>query len=126
MKSAAELNEDDQERDYERLRIREAEARQRKTGLRPPVAEPVSESIREVARLQYLEYGDYLKTSHWKALRKEVLLAAQSRCQVCYSPGPLHVHHRTYDRRGCEWLSDLIALCVVCHDLFHEFGKLCR
>lgn len=27
----------------------------------------------------------------------------------------LEVHHKTYERRGREWLADLVALCWSCH-----------
>jgi len=33
------------------------------------------------------------------------------------------IHHRTYERFGHEWLSDLIALCRNCHDLTHALVK---
>lgn len=28
----------------------------------------------------------------------------------------LEVHHETYERRGNEWLTDLVALCWSCHE----------
>ena len=37
---------------------------------------------------------------------------------------PLQVHHRTYERRGAELDSDLIAFCPTCHGLFHEWLEL--
>ena len=34
----------------------------------------------------------------------------------------LHVHHKTYVRRGLEWrnLDDLIVLCHACHEEAHK------
>jgi hypothetical protein len=36
------------------------------------------------------------------------------------------VHHRAYSERGFENIEDLLTLCRVCHQLFHDHGKLCR
>lgn len=72
--------------------------------------------------LQRLElpYRDYLKTSHWKQLRETMLVKCRNRCQLCNTDGPVHVHHRTYDRRGFEHLADLVVLCAACHAKFHN------
>jgi hypothetical protein len=49
------------------------------------------------------------------------------RCQVCNAYGvQLNVHHRTYERRGAEWDTDLIVLCHDCHEIFHTNGKLAK
>lgn len=64
-------------------------------------------------------YRDYLQSAHWLALADETRRLAGHRCQVCNSGGELHVHHRTYERIGQEFQSDLVALCADCHALFH-------
>ena len=74
--------------------------------------------------LKTMPYAEYLKTEHWNSTRKAALKAAEYRCQMCNASKPLHVHHRTYERRGNEKPSDLIALCADCHKTFHENGKL--
>jgi 5-methylcytosine-specific restriction endonuclease McrA len=74
-------------------------------------------------RLQYLKdlpYQEYLKTDHWQEKRKQVLREAGYKCQLCNSKEILDVHHRTYERIGIEWLSDLIALCRTCHEKHHD------
>ncbi len=77
--------------------------------------------------LRALPYGEYLQTPHWKRKREEKLRAVGRRCQVCnQGPGPLDVHHRTYERLGEELDQDLTALCRSCHHLFHEHGRLSR
>ncbi len=77
--------------------------------------------------LRALPYGEYLQTPHWKRKREEKLRAVGRRCQVCnQGPGPLDVHHRTYERLGEELDVDLTALCRSCHHLFHEHGRLSR
>jgi hypothetical protein len=85
-------------------------------GLLPQEAHPDLESM---------PYEDYLLTAHWKQLRAEALGRAEQRCQLCNSDvKPLHVHHRTYARRGHERLEDLTVLCSECHQLFHDHGRL--
>lgn len=42
------------------------------------------------------------------------------RLQVCNCNAPLDVHHNTYERRGQERPSDLIALCRPCHEKHHD------
>jgi hypothetical protein len=67
-----------------------------------------------------MPYADYLQTPHWQEVREAALKAADYRCQVCYSPEKVHVHHRTYDRRGHELPSDVTVLCADCHGRFHD------
>lgn len=80
---------------------------------------------RVVRILRAMPYGEYLKTEHWQAKRREAIKHAHKRCQLCNaSDRVLHVHHRTYDGRGQESPEDLIVLCADCHKTFHENGKL--
>lgn len=75
--------------------------------------------------LQKMPYQEYLKTPEWRQRRQKHLQSAGFRCQVCNANGvTLHVHHRTYERRGTERFSDLIVLCRECHELFHQKGQL--
>jgi len=81
---------------------------------RPPI------TPERLAELKAMPYKDYLRTPEWYRRRAVVLKFAAGRCQMCYSDkGPLNVHHRTYERRGAELLSDTILLCESCHALFH-------
>ena len=77
-----------------------------------------------IRQLKAMPYRDYLQTDHWQETRKDALRRAKFCCQTCSAKGKLHVHHRTYVRRGEEWSSDLIVLCAGCHSIFHENGKL--
>lgn len=74
----------------------------------------------EIAALRALPYREYLGCSHWQRLRQVKMKEAEYRCQLCYSSRQLQVHHRTYERLGCEYLTDLIALCDNCHVRFHK------
>lgn len=66
------------------------------------------------------DYQTYLKSRKWDTIRRKVLKRDEYRCQLNYShTGPLHVHHKTYERIGKERLSDLITLCESCHKMVH-------
>lgn len=67
-------------------------------------------------------YSDYLLTAHWLAVREIALYWAGNRCQVCNGTHGLECHHRTYERLGAEFPSDVTVLCQTCHGLFH--GRL--
>lgn len=66
------------------------------------------------------DYEGYLNTEHWHTMRRLALDAAEERCQLCYSPQRLQVHHRTYERLGHERMADLTVLCDSCHEAFHR------
>jgi hypothetical protein len=70
--------------------------------------------------LRKLPYQEYLKTRHWTALSAVAKLRAGNRCQICNGTEDLQVHHRTYERLGCERLSDLTVLCKKHHHMAHH------
>jgi hypothetical protein len=74
--------------------------------------------------LATMPYRLYLQTPEWQERRKAALKRAGFRCQVCNRSRMLHVHHRTYERRGCELARDLIVLCDECHALYHRKGLI--
>lgn len=74
--------------------------------------------------MRTMPYKEYLQTDHWKEKREEALFAAKYECLICCSKKRLEVHHRTYERRGCELLSDLAVLCHDCHTHFHRTRTL--
>lgn len=65
-------------------------------------------------------YHSYLASLWWKEQRDKALEYAGYRCQLCNSPDELNVHHRTYERLGCELPQDLTVLCKTCHYWFHK------
>lgn len=71
-------------------------------------------------------YQNYIDSEEWRARSARAKERADHRCQLCYSPGPLHTHHRTYERLGNERDSDLTVLCETCHELFHQHRTLQR
>jgi hypothetical protein len=73
--------------------------------------------------LRAMPYQDYLKTAHWECKRWAAVEQAKHRCSLCNADGELHVHHRTYERRGEEREDDLVCLCASCHKMFHQNSK---
>jgi len=68
----------------------------------------------------YSSYTEYLNSEYWQQVRGEAIERAGSRCMLCNRNDlPLHVHHRTYERLGCEEPMDVIVLCSSDHAKFH-------
>lgn len=67
-----------------------------------------------------LNYEEYSKTEHWQHMREIAREHYGDCCCLCGSTVSLDVHHRTYDRRGRERLSDVILLCRDCHATYHK------
>jgi 5-methylcytosine-specific restriction endonuclease McrA len=78
------------------------------------------------SELRAMPYREYLRTPEWRERREAVLIRAGRRCYVCNANTSLHVHHRTYERRGSERDDDLVVLCWRCHGHFHEHLDLAR
>lgn len=64
-------------------------------------------------------YDEYLKSDHWQHMREIAREHYGNTCCLCGSDYQLDVHHRTYERRGRERLSDVILLCRDCHSRYH-------
>jgi 5-methylcytosine-specific restriction endonuclease McrA len=64
-------------------------------------------------------YRGYIKSPQWAARRDALLAQADWVCTDCKAHKATDAHHRTYQRAGCEPLSDLEALCSVCHGERH-------
>lgn len=67
-------------------------------------------------------YQLYLKSAHWLDLREKVLYRDGYMCQLqlqgC-TQGAVQVHHLTYERITRERMSDLISVCLNCHQQQH-------
>lgn len=70
-------------------------------------------------------YERYLASVDWRMRRNRALQQAGWKCNRCPSKRGLEVHHRTYDRLGREWDSDLEVVCGACHGRHHleEFAR---
>ena len=64
-------------------------------------------------------YRGYIRSPQWAARRDAVLRQVDWVCRDCKTHKATNAHHRTYQRVGRESLSDLEALCSVCHDERH-------
>jgi hypothetical protein len=80
---------------------------------------PDSERVARLEELREMPYAEYLRSPEWLARRERHLEAAGHRCQLCNAISTLHLHHRTYERRGFESSVDLVVLCAECHRKFH-------
>lgn len=63
-------------------------------------------------------YQKYLRSPHWRNMRKAVLILANFRCADCGGEAR-QVHHLTYARKGRELFSDLEPICDGCHGKRH-------
>jgi hypothetical protein len=71
------------------------------------------------------DYDTYILSGEWLSRRQQKFRELGR--EACENPscleGPtsrmLRVHHLTYDRLGCERMSDLVALCDACHTDAH-------
>ena len=66
-------------------------------------------------------YQRYLKTPHWRSMRKRQL-KQQRVCSLCGIKTSLIVHHMQYTNIGREPDADLIVICNKCHKKLH-FGS---
>lgn len=65
-------------------------------------------------------YQFYLNSPQWLRFRKRIVIERGSRCEKCFSTcGILHVHHLTYERVCMERETDVVVLCVPCHEKAH-------
>ncbi len=61
------------------------------------------------------DYDIYLKSDHWKRMRKRALWNDDYKCHDCGTAQVLQIHHENYHRVGRELLEDLVTLCSYCH-----------
>lgn len=84
-----------------------------------------SYSKEKINKLKNMPYSEYLKTPHWKNLSQIVKSINKKTCFYCGENKnvSLNAHHKTYERKGHENLSDLICICSNCHNLIHKEEK---
>lgn len=80
----------------------------------------LQEQPQRLIELKEMPYSKYLQTLEWKATRERILKQANECCQLCYKKSGLHVHHKSYERRGEEWDEDLVVLCDQHHKWIHD------
>ena len=72
-----------------------------------------------MSKVVSIAYREYLSSPHWHRLRERRLREDFHSCTRCSAQSSLQVHHLTYDRLGCERLTDLVTLCRACHQKEH-------
>lgn len=72
----------------------------------------------------FRKYSEYLKTPAWQAKRQKVLKRANGICEGCGEKPPVQVHHKTYEHVGDEFLWELAAVCMDCHERAHDGKQL--
>ncbi len=62
------------------------------------------------------EYETYIRSPVWQRTAEKVKELRGYVCKKCgYAGWDVEVHHLSYERLGCELLSDLEVLCKSCH-----------
>jgi hypothetical protein len=68
------------------------------------------------------EYKTYLRSDHWKELRRRKYSKCPNRCAICGSAENLQLHHLQYRSIYDVETSDLRCLCGMCHKTFHDLA----
>jgi len=68
------------------------------------------------------KYAEYLETPEWQEKRRLVIERARGICEGCRVRHASQVHHLTYENIGDEFLWQLVAVCRICHERYHEIG----
>lgn len=74
-------------------------------------------------RLGYPDYGAYLRSPAWSAVKARYRASDLEQDCICGETDELHLHHLTYERVGEERVSDLTPLCRDCHSLVHVLER---
>lgn len=69
-------------------------------------------------------YLEYIASEEWTQRRERYFSDRPKRCRACNSRRYIQLHHKTYDRMGNEIDSDLVPLCVLCHEEVHRRHRL--
>jgi hypothetical protein len=79
------------------------------------------EGRRERGRAEWRRrYDAYMNSPEWRAIRGLVLERAGGMCEGCGIRRAVQVHHLTYEHLGDEFLWELRAVCVRCHERVHD------
>lgn len=71
-----------------------------------------------------MTYREYIKSEAWELKKLQYRRSGlyTGACKACGSTSGIHLHHRSYQRLGQEYLQDLVELCGPCHMAGHEQG----
>jgi hypothetical protein len=72
------------------------------------------------------DYYAYIQSDAWRAVKDRYWRSKLPKhCYVCkqpWQPG-YHMHHLTYERLGCERLTDITPVCPPHHKMIHRLAK---
>lgn len=66
------------------------------------------------------EHSRYLRTAIWQSKRALVMQRSRGKREGCGIRDADHVHHLTYAHWKDEFLWELVAVCLPCHERFHQ------
>lgn len=66
-------------------------------------------------------YNQYLNSKHWDLVKQHFAQISPRYCVLCGRTDNLNIHHKTYERLGCESPYDLVYLCETCHRNWHFY-----
>ena len=73
------------------------------------------------------KYQRYIHSIKWRKFKRRILLQRGQACEACGVGGiALELHHKTYDRLGCESPDDVSLLCHECHMKADELVRAVR
>jgi hypothetical protein len=78
---------------------------------------------REIDNQVHTEYNNYLLSSEWNKKRELVLKRSNGVCEGCGVNKAQQVHHLTYNNLFNEFLFELVAVCIECHEKIHPHMK---
>ena len=67
-----------------------------------------------------MTYRDYLKSDHWRELKKHKLKRTEKKCAICGTLNQIDCHHVLYKNIHDVTTADLRWLCRPCHERAHE------
>ena len=62
----------------------------------------------------------YLKSNHWKKLKKQLFKERGKKCEKCGSKRKIHCHHIRYGFIYDITIKDLLIVCKQCHKKIHN------
>lgn len=69
-----------------------------------------------------LKYKEYIKSKEWNLKRMFFIRKCKNQCQCClwyFEDKNLQLHHHSYTRLWDEFDSDLVLVCLLCHNNIH-------
>lgn len=69
-------------------------------------------------------YNEHLQSPEWREKCELKMSLTDGLCEGCGKERARHIHHRTYENLGDEFLFELVALCLICHQKIHPHREI--